>query len=548
MRLLEMIPIAVLAIAISGCAQSRGRTAAIEAAHCPILSQNAPSRVPRPGAIAASPKPAEEPEEARLVTAEFADLEINDVIPAAGDESEAPPEPEPSPVEAPPAPEAEIETMESEDSTLAATRQPIDLSTALMLTGGRSPQVAFAQARIAEAQAQLDRADALWLPSIRLGLNYNKHEGNIQDVQGQIIDTSRGAFYTGIGASAVGAASPGVPGLYAAFHTTDAIFQPRIAERETWARRSASRAAVNDSLLQTALAYQQLLRAAEDLSISRDAELRAAELARVTGEYARTGQGLESDADRARTELALRQGEVHRSEEGLAVASARLSELVRWDYGQQLIPVESGIAPIELTIEGCDRHSLVATALSHRPEVAESRYLVSAACERLEREKNAPLLPSLLLGMSYGGMGAGLGGDLDRFNDRFDFDAAAFWEVRNLGLGEAAARDEACARLQQSRSRELATLDRVAREVVESHAQVISRKSQMAVAQSAVAAAQASYDRNIERIENGQGLPIEVLQSIQALATSQREYLRAIADYNAAQFTLHRSLGWPVGP
>jgi hypothetical protein len=40
-------------------------------------------------------------------------------------------------------------------------------------------------------------------------------------------------------------------------------------------------------------------------------------------------------------------------------------------------------------------------------------------------------------------------------------------------------------------------------------------------------------------------LPIEVLQAIQALATSRREY-SAVADYNSAQFTLHRSLGWPI--
>ncbi len=42
------------------------------------------------------------------------------------------------------------------------------------------------------------------------------------------------------------------------------------------------------------------------------------------------------------------------------------------------------------------------------------------------------------------------------------------------------------------------------------------------------------------------GLPIEILQSIQALTNAQREYTRAVADYNVAQFTLHRSLGWPV--
>jgi outer membrane protein TolC len=427
-----------------------------------------------------------------------------------------------------------------------ATPQPIDLSTALALTGGRSPQVMFAQARIAESQAQLDRAETLWLPSIRFGLNYNKHEGALQDVEGNLIQTSRGAFYSGFGANAVGAGSPAVPGLMATFHTTDAVFAPRIAAHETGAQQSATRAALNDTLLNTALAYQNLLRTAQDLAIARQAQVRATELERVTGEFARTGQGLDSDFDRARAELALRNGDIHRAEEAFAVASARLAEQVRWDVGQQLVPLETAIAPVELSASLSDRQSLVSTALRNRPEVAENRYLVCAACDRLEREKNAPLLPSVLLGMSYGGFGAGLGGDIDGYSDRFDLDAVAFWEIRNLGFGEAAARNQACARVQQSRSREIATLDRVAREVVEAHSQVLSRRQQILSAEEAVTAAQSSYDRNIERIENGQGLPIEVLQSIQALANAQREYLRAITDYNSAQFTLHRALGWPI--
>jgi BMFP domain-containing protein YqiC len=121
-----------------------------------------------------------------------------------------------------------------------------------------------------------------------------------------------------------------------------------------------------------------------------------------------------------------------------------------------------------------------------------------------------------------------------------DFDGVAWWEVRNLGFGEQAARDNARAQIQQARMREVETLDLVAREVVEAHAQVAARKRQIAVAQEGITAAQQSYERNLNRIRNVQGLPIEVLQSIQALDTARREYLRAVVDYNTAQFRLQR--------
>jgi outer membrane protein TolC len=190
---------------------------------------------------------------------------------------------------------------------------------------------------------------------------------------------------------------------------------------------------------------------------------------------------------------------------------------------------------------------LVATGLSNRPELAASRSLVGEAVNRLKREENAPWLPSVLLGVSYGGFGAGVGGQITKGDSRFDFDGVAWWEVRNLGLGERAARDNARAQIQQARMQEVQTMDVVAREVVETYSQVQSRQKQIAAAKEGIAAAQRSYERNLQRIQNIQGLPIEVLQSIQALDAARREYLRAVVDYNTAQFRLHRALGWPIG-
>jgi outer membrane protein TolC len=66
------------------------------------------------------------------------------------------------------------------------------------------------------------------------------------------------------------------------------------------------------------------------------------------------------------------------------------------------------------------------------------------------------------------------------------------------------------------------------------------------MSQAAIQSARDSYRRNNERIRNGQGLPIEALQSIQALDQAQRQYVRSVADYNRAQFRLCRALGWPI--
>jgi len=424
----------------------------------------------------------------------------------------------------------------------------VDFAAVLGRVAGANPQVAFANQRVREALAQLRAAQTLWLPSIRAGVSYNKHEGSLQAVEGPVSDVSRSAMESGLGVAGAGAGSPPVPGVLASFRLTDAVFQPQIADQATAARQEAATATLHDVLLAVALAYLDLLRAHQQNAIAEETLAHAQQLADLTAAFARAGQGSEADADRARAELAVRKNDRARAEEATKVASARLAELLSWEPTRPLVPSESEMVAMELVAPETPLPQLVAHGLSSRPELAEARHLVSEAVCRLERERYAPLVPSVLLGASYGGFGGGPGSTVTNFRDRLDLDAAAFWELRMLGAGERAAREEARARIQQARLRQVQVMDRVAREIVEAHAQVESRRGQIAVAQSGVKAAEDSYRRNLERIRGGQGLPIEVLQSIQALDQSRREYLRAVAEYNEAEFRLHRALGWPIEP
>jgi outer membrane protein TolC len=424
---------------------------------------------------------------------------------------------------------------------------PLDLAMALGMTQGQNPRVAFAQAQIAQSLAQHEAARALWLPSLRAGGNYNKHENRLQLVEGDNRQISRGAAYGGLGANAVGAGSPAIPGVYAYFHTADAIFQRRITGYALDARESQATAVTNDQLLETALAYLALLEAAQRKAIATETLQHGEELVKLTADFARTGAGNQADADRATAALALLKNEVVRAEEAATVASARVAQQLSSDPSMLIVPQETNIVPIDLVpLDTLAVADLVATGLANRPELSANRSLVEEAISRLQREEHAPWLPSLLLGVSYGGFGAGTGGQITNGGPRLDFDGVAWWELRNLGFGERAARDNARAQILQARMQEVQTMDLVAREVVESHAQVEARQRQIAVAEQGITAAQQSYARNLERIRNVQGLPIEVLQSIQALDAARREYLRAVVDYNTAQFRLHRALGWPV--
>ena len=211
------------------------------------------------------------------------------------------------------------------DQSPTPTGYALDLASAMQLAAGQNPNVAFARERINEAFAQHARAEALWLPSIRAGANWNKHEGRIQNVEGDVFSTSRNAGFAGFGANAVGAGSPTVPGIMASFHLADAIHQPNITEHAAASRQYSATVAEQDVMLAAAVAYLELLRANQELAIARDIEHHANKLAEVTKAYADIGQGLAADHDRARAELAMRRNDSVRAEEGVQVASARKS-------------------------------------------------------------------------------------------------------------------------------------------------------------------------------------------------------------------------------
>lgn len=430
--------------------------------------------------------------------------------------------------------------------SLLSDGKPIDLGSALALVAGQNPEVNFARAQVREAYAQLDAAEILWVPNLQAGVNYHRHEGQLQDVGGAIVDINRSSLNAGLGAGAIGAGSTTAPGLVIDIDAADAIFGPEIARRAAWASRHAADAAVNDQLLNVALAYLQLAAAEQRAVIARETVANATDLAETTEDFATTGQGLQADAERATTELRLRRNELLRVEEEAAVASARLAQLIRLSPSERLIPMEVVPVPIDLVAAECDAQDLVTQALRRRPELRQQQALVEQALARLKQERYAPLIPSVLVGASYSGFGGGIGDRVGDFHDRADFDAMAVWQVRNLGFGERAARNAASARVDQNRFRQLQTMDLVAREVVEAQAQVQARSRQIATAEEAVAAAEQSYRLNRQRISEAQGLPIETLQAIQSLDAARRDYVRAVTDYNEAQFRLHRALGWPI--
>lgn len=422
----------------------------------------------------------------------------------------------------------------------------LNLPSVLAAIDGQHPVVGFARWQVQQAYAELAQAKSLWLPSIQAGFSFQRHDGNYQASDGSIVDVNRNSFQYGLGAGAVGAGTTPRPGLIAQFHLADAIFQPEIAQKTAWARGHAAGATLNEQLLTAGSAYMELLDAHQDERIIHESVARLGSLADLTINFAEAGQGLEADADRLRTELALAQNRHVAAQERTAVASARLAQAISIEASSEIVPMDTNVVPLEMVADQTGKSSLIQIGLANRPELKESQALVAAACEAYQREKFAPFVPSVLLGFSTGGFGGGLSDDLNDVAGRYDFDAMMTWQVRNMGFGERAARRQRSAQVQQANFEKLRVMDQVAADVSESLAQVQFRRRQIEITQGAIVNARQSYDRNLERIRDGQGLPLEVLQSAQAYESAQRAYSEAVVRHNQSQLRLQWALGWPV--
>lgn len=426
---------------------------------------------------------------------------------------------------------------------------PIDLPSALQLAGANNLQIAMARERVNQATARAAAANALWIPSISAGAVYNNHAGRIQGTEGEILEVSRNSLFVGGGAafgnSPLNGGASGPARMFVDLSLADTIFEPLAARQVVRATAADRTATFNDTLLQVAATYLALVRAQTRVKITEEAVANAEELARITSEFAKSGHGLQADADRAKVEAASRQRDVLQAQENLAVVSADLARLLRLDPAVQLQAIEETPMLLEFVDRSLPLETLIGQATAARPEITSADAERDAAGYRRRQELLRPWIPHVYAGASGGGFGGGEGSDVTNFGDRADFDVAAIWQFENLGYGNAARQREQQSLYRQANMAIQQVRELIATEVTQAYQRVQFRQRQIDVTKPQVESAQRAVKLNLDGIRGGVLRPIEIQQAIGALASARTQYLDAVTDYNSAQFQMLRAIGQP---
>ncbi|MGI9430490.1 MAG: TolC family protein, partial [Bythopirellula sp.] len=339
----------------------------------------------------------------------------------------------------------------------------------------------------------------------------------------------------------------GPPRMFVNLSLADAYFKPLAACQEVAAQGAAERAASNDSLAEIAIGYHSLLEAHGLLANAVAASDMAENMVQLVENFEREGFSSKTEVNRARAAWGRWQRDVADAERQTTNASAELARILRLPPQVQLAPVEEYMMPIDFVDGSQDLNGMIAQAWCCRPEISRQVAFREAACFRVKEEKWRPWIPFVYAGASGGGFGGGTSTSFPSSSDRSDVDLVAVWEWENLGAGNIAQQRLRRGELHERVLQLNVVREQIAAEVVAAAADVASYRRQMEIAQEAIAAAEQSYQLNEQRIRANEGIPIEMLQSIVALADARNAYTAAVANYNRAQYRLLRALGSPAG-
>lgn len=496
-----------------------------------------------------------------------------------------------SPLERPPVPGGEVLDLKLPPLEPGDLRLPINLATALRLADARPIIISATGATVWVAEAKLQKAAVLWLPSLNLGGDYIRHDGYGPDLNrgvnvpqgenafrqnspgslGKPLNQNINFFYGGAGFTYLPQGDsyfyqpepcpPLLPSPQFRY-ISDMIFEPLKARQMLNSSRWDVQAAKNDALLMTATAYFAVHKFRGQYAVSIDAVQRGR---RLVAEMAELSRDLvpAAEIDRARNLLADLEQQAVTARQMWRIASADLTRVLRLDPRAVVEPLEHDHLQVTLIDPERSLDDLMPIALTNRPELASHQALVQATLVSIRQEKLRPILPSALWNgfqtpyelIQVGGYGVGNGGKLNIWSGRDDISMQYLTIANGMGLRNLAWIKQARGMSSQAIVQLFQLQDAIAAEVTRTQADLQSAAARIVQAEREVRSALINYNGNVEGLSQTKRFgnvlvqivrPWEAVFALQLLMRAYDNYIATVAEYNTAQFALFHALGYPA--
>jgi hypothetical protein len=204
---------------------------------------------------------------------------------------------------------------------------------------------------------------------------------------------------------------------------------------------------------------------------------------------------------------------------------------------------------------------LLAIALLQRPELGAQQAAIRQSMLALKASKWLPFSPNVIIGYSSGTFGGGSNtvqgtqspvanffdpqARFGEFGARDDLDVIMYWTAQNLGVGNVAMIRANQGRLNEAQLERIRILNEVREQVANAYVRIQARFVQMQANEDAIKAGERAFQEDMIRITGGNGLPLELLASLEVLSRARDDYVNSIVGYNRAQLEMYVALGQP---
>lgn len=407
---------------------------------------------------------------------------------------------------------------------------PIQMESVLRLAGAENLQIKIARERMVEARAEVDASRLRMYPWIAPGLTYRRHDGQLQDIAGEIFPASKQ-----LGVAAVE--------LNAQLDLGENWFNLLAARQLAVGASEEAEGRRQQILFDAAVAYLDLVLASASVGVMMEA-------LRITSNYhgqvedaVAAGLAFRGDALRVEVQMEQNRAQLHTAQEAYRLASLHLSRMLRLPMTVTLLPDESEMVPFVLVDADRGLDSLITESLGRRPELqaAEARRL--AASRLQDSVVRGPWVPSLGAQVAAGALGGGRNREFDHWNNFQDYRLGFSWRIGSGGLGDRGRMQAARSRAQIADLELESVRDILISEVIAIHTRYETVSRQLSIARRTVETSQSLLDLTLERRRIGVGQVLEAIDAEREWTRSRLEFLEAITRHNHMQWSLWRALG-----
>lgn len=416
---------------------------------------------------------------------------------------------------------------------------PINLETVLELGGANNLTIQEYKQRQNLAAANLTKAKEWWLPDVYAGVQTHQLWGATMNGNGRFfLDVNRNSLWTGLG-------------LDAHWKFADGIYESKVANLEAKAAQYRTQAEKNQALLEIISAYYDFFAAQfyyqSYYQLIQQADTISNQLAiKVDAGLMYNSELLLSKSNTSHLKIQMLNAKAEYERK-----SATLIKLLNLDPNLSLISSDSLLTP--LNISGVSTEIRFDSIYQKRPEYRMSALKLKAIQTKKKTVTTGLLIPELRM-QTYGSYFGSLNGELTpmdpvqypQTNQLYPTGAINFslkWRIPlgRLTYGGDVKQYNTHILLQQTKLKQVKA--EINEDIIASQKSLEIANEQMEIAYEGNKLAEEALKQSIQRQELGTVRPFEILQAQEVFIKVRLDYLKAVSDFNKAQYALKVALG-----